>query len=216
MQKIFRILLIIFLFVVCLLIGANLANITLPETTQTTNAQLTDESQNQILVFVVDDFENRKPQLQSLWSVFLYWHDSSGIMFMPLSDQLDPNFDEYKKSFLLTPERTLNDRSMRFFNTKFKTKWNSYVVMDKMSLQLLISWSTGGSILELPEFRQETISTIQNLCAIIPGNFPSIESFDWASIQPSHFVSNLSFEQMKTNWDNLRNSEFFLCEIIQE
>lgn len=214
MQKIFRILIIIFLFVVCLLIGANLANITLSEKTQTTNAQLSDDSQNQILIFVVDDLENRKPQLQSIWSVILYWHDTSGIMFMPLSDQLDPNFDEFKKSFLLTPEKSLNDRSMRYFNTKFKTKWNSYIVMDRTSLQLFVSWVSGGSILDFPESLPDSISTIQTICNNFPGNFPSIDNIDWASFQPSHFISNLSIEQMKSNWNNLRNAEFFLCEII--
>ena len=125
MQKIFRILIIIFLFTVCLLLGANLANITLPENKLQSNLEESEESQAQILIFVVDDFDNRKPQLQSIWSVVFYWQDTKGIMFIPLSDQSNTNFEELKKSFLLTAEKDLNDRTIKYFNTKFKTKWNN-------------------------------------------------------------------------------------------
>lgn len=214
MKNFFRVLIIIFLFVVCLLLGANLANITLPETTQSSTTQLTDNTQNQMLIFVVDDFDNRKPQLQSVWSVILYWHDNSGMMVLPLSDPSNPNFDEFKKSFLLTNEKELNERSSKYFNSKFKTKFDNFIVLDQLALQQLLTWISNGSIVELSANIIDSTSTIKTLCAYLSSDKPSLNGFDWGTIFSSHFKSNLSAEQMNSIWNNSINSDLFQCEVI--
>jgi hypothetical protein len=215
MQKIFRILIIIFLFTVCLLLGANLANITLPENKLQSNLEESEESQAQILIFVVDDFDNRKPQLQSIWSVVFYWQDTKGIMFIPLSDQSNTNFEELKKSFLLTAEKDLNDRTIKYFNTKFKTKWNSSIVLDKIALQTLLPWISSGQITAIPNNNAEEIATINSICSLLAINTPYMESLDWASFYATRFKSNLNVDEMTQIWQKIQGSDPLLCEIIQ-
>jgi len=215
MQKLLRLLIILFLFIVCLLIGANLANVTLPENNNRTNLVAADETQTKYLIFVIDNFENRKPQLQSVWSVIFYYHDSYGIMFIPLTDKTKPNFDELEKSFILTPEKELNERTIKFFNTKYRTKWNASIVLDQIALIHLLEWVSNNQINEAPESLTLTTGHIDSVCSSLSSNIPSIEGVDWSLLIPGRFKSNLSIDQMKSVWDNLVDSSSLLCEIIE-
>jgi len=215
MQKFLRLLIILFLFIVCLLIGANLANVTLPENNNKTNLVEVDETQTQFLIFVIDNFENRKPQLQSIWSVIFYFQDSNGIMFIPLTDKTQPNFDELEKSFILTPGRELNERTIKFFNTKFRTKWNASIVFDQIALTHLLKWVSNNQINETPDSLSLTTIHINTLCTSLPNNIPSIEELDWTLLYPDHFKSNLSTDQMKSIWHKFEDSSSLLCETIE-
>lgn len=215
MQKILRLLIILFLFIVCLFIGANLANVTLPENNNRTNLVEADETQTQFLIFVIDNFENRKPQLQSIWSVIFYYQDSYGIMFIPLTDKTKLNFDELEKSFILTPERELNERTIKFFNTKYKTKWNSAIVLDQIAVTHLLKWASNNQINETPDSLTLTTGHIDTLCLSLSNNIPSVEGVEWPLLIPDRFKSNLSIEQMKNIWNNFEDSSSLLCEIIE-
>ena len=215
MQKFLRLLIILFLFIVCLLIGANLANVTLPENNNRTNLAEADETQTQFLIFVIDNFENRKPQLQSIWSVIFYYQDSYGIMFIPLTDKTKPNFDELEKSFILTPERELNERTIKFFNTKYRTKWNSAIVLDQIALTQLVNWVSNNQINLTPENLSLTTDQINTLCSSLTDKIPPIEGLDWSLFYPDHFKSNLGIEEMNSIWNNFIDSNSLLCEIIE-
>ena len=92
----------------CLLIGAKLANITLPE------------NQNQL--FVVNDLTQKNPVLTSAWSLIMYFQDSKGVMFVPLVNEKQDDYIDYKRSFTLTSENEPHNKTIKFFNTRFKTK----------------------------------------------------------------------------------------------
>lgn len=216
MQKFLRLLIILFLFIVCLLIGANLANVTLPENNSHSNLVEAEETQVNFLIFVIDNFENRKPQLQSIWSVIFYYQDSKGIMFIPLTDKTKSNFEELEKSFILTPERELNERTIKFFNSKYRTKWNSSIVLDQIALTHLLNWASKNQIDETPETLSLTTDHINALCSSFSYNIPSIEGIDWSLLFPVHFKSNLNVDQMNSIWNNFDDSSSLLCEIIEK
>lgn len=214
MQKFLRLLIILFLFIICLLIGANLANVTLPDNDNRTNLAEVEGTQTQILLFIVDNFENRKPQLQSIWSVILYYQDSKGIMIIPLTDRTKPNFEELEKSFILTPEKDLSERTVKYFNTKFKTKWNSTIVVDEIGLPHLLNWVSNGQINVPGEDFSLEHGHIDVICSSISNKVPSFENLNWSPLSPNHFKSNLNIDQMKSIWSNFDQSTSLMCEII--
>ena len=217
MQKFLRVIIIISLFVICLLIGANLANISLTDNQVKPVSQIQeDETQTRILVYVVDNFEKRKPELMSIWSVIFYYQDSQGLMFVPLVFDADENFNEYEKSFIVTADRTIHERTIKFFNTKFRTNWNSYIIMDQAAVSYLTSWISLNEIKEVSIDNESLGGNIEKICSLLLNHqIAQIDGIEWSLIFPHHMNSDLSIEQMKNLWEKLSGSNLILCEIIQ-
>ena len=217
MQKFLRVLIIISLFVICLLIGANLANISLTDNQAKPVSQIqTDETQTRILVFVVDNFGKRKPELISIWSVILYYQDSHGLMFIPLVFEADEHFNEFEKSFIVTAERTMHERTIKFFNTKFRTNWNSYIIMDQAAVSYFTSWISMNEINDVSIDNETLGGNIEKICASLANHqIAQLDGMDWSLIFPNHMNSDLSIEKMKNLWEKLSESNSILCEIIQ-
>jgi hypothetical protein len=218
MQKFLRLIIILFLFIVCLLIGANLANVTLTgERNVVINQDSSDENQTRILIFVVDQLENRKPNLTSVWSVIFYYQDSKGLMFIPLTDQTNENFNELENAFILTSEKFIHERTVKFFNTKFKTKWDSAIVLDQYAINYLTSWISQNEIEGIPQDQTDMISGVEEICSIIAKKQPApMIALDWPTIYPTHFKSDQSTEQMSNVWQNQNDTDALLCEVIYE
>lgn len=216
MQKLLRILIIICLFIICLLLGANLANISLTDNQVTPiNQSQLDENQTKILIFVVDNFEKRKPDLISVWSVIFYYQDNHGLMFVPLTYDSNENFSEFEKSFIVTSDRTINDRTIKFLNTKFRTNWKSFVVVDQTAVSYLTSWITFGEILEPSTDFDSLKQNTEKICRLLGTHqIAQIEEVDWSRIYPNHLNSDLTIDQMNNLWIKMIGSNSVLCEII--
>jgi len=216
MQKLLRILIIICLFIICLLLGANLANISLTENqvTPIKPSQL-DENQTKILIFVVDNFEKRKPDLISIWSVILYYQDNHGLMFVPITYNSNENFSEFEKSFNVTSDRTINYRTIKFLNTKFRTNWKSFVIVDQTAITYLSSWISLGEILEPSTDFDSLNQNTEKICGLLETQqLAQIEEIDWSRIYPNHLNSELTIDQMINLWKKMSESNSVLCEII--
>lgn len=216
MQKFLRILIIICLFIICLLLGANLANISLTDNQVTPIRQSqVDENQTKILVFVVDNFEKRKPDLISIWSVIFYYQDNHGLMFVPLTYDSNENFSEFEKSFIVTSDRTINDRTIKFLNTKFRSNWKSFVVVDRTALTYLSSWISLGEILNPSTDFDSLIQNTERICGLLgTQQVAQIEEVDWSLIYPNHLNSDLTIDQMNNLWKKMSEPKSVLCEII--
>ncbi|MBW6471671.1 MAG: hypothetical protein K0B14_00985 [Anaerolineaceae bacterium] len=218
MQKILRILIIIFLFMMCLLIGAKLANVSLSgDENIVINNDMQEQNQIRFLVFIVDELNEKNPELKSVWSVIIYDQDSSGFMFLPLTDVNAGGFKDIKRSFILTTEKDPHEKTIKFFNTKFKTKWDAHIVLDRYAVEYLLNWITRDSldVNSMVEVSQPVL--IQNMCtSIISRELNPIETLEWTLINPDHFKTNLQFDRIVERWQNLRISNTILCEIISE
>lgn len=218
MQKFLRILIIIFLFMMCLLIGAKLANVSLSgDENIVVNNDIQEQNQIRFLVLIVDELNKKSPELTAVWTVIIYDQDSSGLMFIPLTDMNTDGFKDIKRSFILTTGKDPHEKTIKFFNTKFKTKWDAYIVLDHYAVEYLLKWITQDSmdVNAMVELSKPVL--IQNMCAsIISSELNPLESLDWTLINPDHFKINLPFDRIVDRWQNLSNSNEILCEIITE
>ena len=218
MQKFLRILIIIFLFMMCLLIGAKLANVSLSgEESIVINNGSQEQNQIRMLVFVVDELNKKNPELTAVWSVILYDQDSSGLMFIPLTDVNADGFKDIDRSFILTTDKDPHEKTIKFFNTKFKTKWDVHIVLDRYAVEYLLTWMTHGS-LDLHSIMEGSKSDlIETLCASITSReLNSLDTLEWTLINPDHFKTNLSFDRILESWQTLSESSEILCEIIAD
>lgn len=218
MQKFLRILIIIFLFTMCLLIGAKLANVSLSgDENIVINNNTQEQNQIRFLVMIVDELNKKNPELKSVWSVIIYNQDSTGFMFIPLTDENTDGFKDIKRSFIITTDKDPHEKTIKFFNTKFKTKWDAYIVLDHYAVEYLLKWITRDSLDDNSMVELSKSVLIQNMCvSIISSELNPLESLDWTLINPDHFKTNLPFDRIVGRWQNLSNSDVILCEIITE
>lgn len=217
MQKFLRILLIICLFFICLIFGAKWADVTLIENQNVViNPDSQENYQKKILIFIVDELKKKNPELSAVWSVVIYYQDARGIMFLPLSSEKTENFKEIKRSFVITSDQDLHQKSLKFMNTKFNTKWDAYIVMDNTSENYFIDWITTYSNSDTSGNSIDANNTIENLCSLISSDqLNSFDSIVWSSLIPEHFKSNLSKEEMIDLWEILKDNHPVLCEEIK-
>lgn len=217
MQKFLRILVIILLFMMCLLIGAKLADISISGNTNiATNFESEENQQIKLLVFVVDDLTKKNPGLLSVWSVVIYYQDANGIMFIPLTEINNEDFKEYRRSFLITSDKDLQEKTQKFFNTKFKTRWDANIILDTNAVNRLIDWLSYGSIQnsEIPISNKELIDGV---CSSITQNeLRSLDTIEWSSIIPDHFKTDLPSDYLMNMWKTIEGSNELLCEMIEK
>ncbi len=218
MQKFLRLLIIIFLFMMCLLIGAKLANLSLSgDENIVTNNQNQEQNQIRLLVFVMDELNKKNPELNSVWSVIIYDQDSSGLMFIPLSDLSADGFKDIKRSFVLTAEKNPHEKTIKFFNTKFKTKWDAHIILDRYAIEYLLKWITQDSLDVNSMVEVSKPVLIQNMCAsFISRELSPLDTLEWTLISPDHFKTNLTFDRTVDLWQKLTESNDILCEIITD
>ena len=216
MQKFLRILIIIALFMMCLLIGAKLANVSLSADENSTTAPDTQE-QNQIrlLVFVVDELNQKNPRLNAVWSVIIYYQDSKGIMFIPITDKNEEGFKDLNRNFVLTSDKNPHEKTIKYFNTKFKTKWDANIILDHFAADYLIQWITHSSFDMNAMVQPSNSDLIENMCALITSReLSSLDTLEWTVITPDHFKTNLAFDRIMDGWQKLSEDNPILCEII--
>ncbi len=216
MQKFLRILIILFLFIMCLLIGAKLANISLSaDENIVTNPDTQEQNQIRLLVFVVDELNQKNPRLSAVWSVIIYYQDTKGIMFIPLTDKNEDEFKDFNRNFVLTSEKESHEKTIKFFNTKFKTKWDANIVLDRYAVEYLLKWITYESLDINTWVDVSNSALIVNMCeSITSRELNSLETLEWSLILPDHFKTNLSFDRIMEGWQKMSESNPILCEMI--
>lgn len=202
----------------CLLIGAKLANVSLSGDENIVIKNDTQEqNQMRLLVFIVDELNKKNPELSAVWSVIIYDQDSSGFMFIPLSDKNTDGFKDIKRSFVLTAENNPHEKTIKFFNAKYKTKWDAHIVLDMYAVEYLLNWISHESldVNSLVEFSKSIL--LQNMCeSITSRELKPLETLDWTLISPDHFKTNLTFVRIMNRWQKLSESNEILCEIITD
>lgn len=202
----------------CLLIGAKLANVSLSgNETTVINNDTQEQNQIRLLVFIVDELNKKNPELNEVWSVIIYYQDSSGLMFIPLTNENADGFKDLDRSFVLTTEKNPHEKTIKFFNTKFKTKWDAFIVLDRFAVEYLLNWITHEAMDVNSIVEPSKPVLIQNMCtAITSRELAALETLEWTLISPDHFNTNLTFDRIVAGWQKLSESNAILCEIIAD
>ncbi|MBE0684841.1 MAG: hypothetical protein IH585_02465 [Anaerolineaceae bacterium] len=159
----------------------------------------------------------RNPELSAVWSVIIYYQDSNGLMFIPVTDVNTDGFKDLERSFVLTSEKDPHEKTIKFFNTKFKTKWDAYIILDHIAVEYLLKWITHESMDVNSNLEGSKSVLIQNMCASITSTkLNSLETLEWTLIIPDHFKTNLAFERIMDGWQKMSESSEILCEIIAD
>jgi len=200
------------------MIGAKLANISLSgDENIVINNDPQEQTQIRFLVFIVDELNKRNPELSAVWSVIIYYQDSNGLMFIPMTDVNTDGFKDLERSFVLTSEKDPHEKTIKFFNTKFKTKWDAYIILDHFAVEYLLKWITHESMDVNSNLEGSKSVLIQNMCASITSTkLNSLETLEWTLIIPDHFKTNLAFERIMDGWQKMSESSEILCEIIAD
>ena len=138
-----------------------------------------------------------------------------GFMFVPLVTTDQADYKDFKKSFVLTSDNEPHEKTIKFFNTRFKTKWEYYLLLDKISANYLFNWIIGDGSEGNIENQLDSSVMVDQVCQYISLNpLKSMDSIDWNSLSPVHFLSNLSIEDLKNSWQILAESNQLLCDQV--
>jgi len=216
MQKFLRILIIISLFIACVLIGAQFAKATLEQNPAFSgNNPPSQKEQLKLLVFVTDDLTKEKSELISLWAVNIYYQDSAGVMMIPITTVNQENYDRFSRSFYLTEDKTLHKRSLNYFQTNFKTRWDAVLVVDHLMVDELVRWISIGKVDSVSLETNYENEQVSEICSVISGSTPQdLNNFNWDYYQ-NHFTSSIPLEQINLSWSNMVQKDPRFCEIIR-
>ncbi len=224
MQKFFRVFIVIIFFFACLFAGVYLAGFTNSDSQQSLSTnELDNTNQVNLLVFVVNQFDEKKPEFHSAWSVILYYPNPKGFVLVPLSSLSENNQNEISRNFKLDSKKFPTKNTIKFHEDKFNAQWDGEIVLDIQAIQFLLNWLTNDSISIDPMFQNEESNSIENinkttisLCKYLSDNpLPDWNKLNVSTIFQSHFQSSLSNESMEKIWNIMRDEIPPKCEIIQ-
>lgn len=214
MKGIIVALLTILIFILCAVVGYNIAKdanggiFIQPKSTLPVDAS---EQHNYVIV-QVDQLDAAQPRLVSVWFVSLFFPKENAPtvtiaqLFSPIST--GSRSRSLEKNFSLTPE---GEPSPRFWRAVqgFKIQWESYFVIDALSMQHILEWVNGpgdypGSLNNLGDTKAMMDKTCQSLAELKTRDAPP---FDWTGLVPDHFRSNLHMEVGLLYWNRVVKSE---------
>lgn len=231
-MKKFTLFITIFIFCVFVLIGYLLAS-SVGKNTKDSPLPPTPETQeilqqSNYLVFLVDDFQSKKPQLLAIWSVLVSEPSPKKMFFFSLFPTI--NFstnDQLISIFALRNNSTLTASSMRRLKRVFDLKIDGYFIIDNASYlslaanagidQLEIISETPRTVDEVKVLRFSTSKFFNTLCDLFSSGATTsfFSKVDWNALMPAHLVSDKTSDEMKALTDQLSSqSEVNTCRVI--
>jgi hypothetical protein len=224
MQKFFRIFIILIFFFACLIAGVYLAGFTNSDT-QLTENPIDIENSNQInlLIFVVDQLDVKKPEFHSAWSVILYYPNPKGIVLVPLSSVSENTNNEILRNFKLDSKNFPNKKTIKFNEEKFNTQWDAVIILDLHAVQYFVDWLTERNVTIDPSIQNGGIDALENInnvstnvCKYLSNHLlPEWENLDLRTISKTHYQSTLTDESLGNFWKVMHAENSPKCEVIQ-
>ena len=183
--------------------------------------------QQNFLIVHVDDLSKNRPQLISVWAVFIVFNTTPQLMFVPLYPAADEISKPLENAFAGSKKSSLDPRFEDEIDDQFDISTSGYLLVDNSSVSSFRKWLTG---------KDETISTtpprtpdenhlvlyngqeyFQALCSDFSnsGARSFFNSIKWSQILPEHFSTNLSFETFTLAQDLLKSSgKIAQCNVL--
>lgn len=209
MKKLVIILATLIVFFLCLLVGFQIGDWVLPEeTTTTTSAPVLAGKQQNIIIIHVDQLENSRPDLISVWVLFLYYSDAPSMMFKAIysndgsANQISPS----TQMLSIQPDGTLQQDFLRSLQSNLKIQSDGYVLVDDDAI-LMFSKRFPGPGPTLEPY-QVTIppddQLVQNICSYL-GTKEARRGVElpWNEVLPNHFRTDMNFTSFMSHWIRL-------------
>lgn len=198
-----------------------------PSNSSAVSTALASQQQNLLLVRV-DDLSLPSPKLIEVWIVFTAYSDPPQIMFMPLYPVYDVTLNSALQSaFGIDSQGNLTNRLVQEIKKQHDTSINGYIMVDTQGMDAIATWFgiEGVQASAIPASTEDEKHAIllnsqflfQNECAQLKGGASSSQfaSIKWSQLIPSHFQTDLSFEQLIASWDKInRGAAPQQCDIL--
>ncbi len=216
------VLIIIVVFLVCAFLGFKAAQKIFPSSGihsigQGENTSSILVTQNNYLIFHVNDRLLEKPELISIWAAFAYQTNPPQLMFVPLYPATNPEIHEkIANSFKLNPDGSVNTSFINQVNKAFDIKTIGYILTDDAATALSIQWMTGVATtlvstpavtdMDKSAIRTSECTSYQQFCQLLTSGSGNayLSAVNWNSLLPDHFFTNLPFETLALLQDQLK------------
>jgi hypothetical protein len=184
--------------------------------------------QSNFLLVLVNDLSADKPQLISLWGVLNYPSNPPQVVFLPLFPTASNEINlETSSAFDLSSTKKIPTRSIGKLEHAVDLTFDGYFVTDNTALLRFATYANLETleIFNEPAGSPESIVSMENninsfltafcqLCKTGASNsfFSKIE---WSHLLPSHFSTDLSFEELMLIIDSINNfAALTTCEVL--
>lgn len=233
------IILLLFIFVICLILGLSLGGnfakqlkTTAPELPTQTQPEIT-SNQRTILFIVADNMKSQNPVLESVFVIFYIPNIPRALILSlyPTDQNVSEQAIKLPATFSLKEDLS---PSNEFINTiaQYNFSWNGYILTDEVGVASMIDWvggidkdgikNNGDDIVEqlihpwknpkaAAEEQRKIISGICNAYDGIPKNKALLDLF--ATLIPDHLSTDLSAQMIIADWKQiLTNNSRPICE----
>lgn len=188
---------------------------------QRDNSDKARSSQVNYLLIRVDDLAKPKPNLQSIWGMFISFANRPSVFFQPIYPH--PNTRANLGTlFAVADKGTLAEPFLKEIE-KFDLKLAGYIVLDDKGAQLIQKWAEGVQKTTLPTPTKPSPGSMSqqraNLNQICQGlsisAFSRLSPLDWKPIYPDHLIPSPKIEDIITLFDRLFfRSNQVKCEVL--
>jgi hypothetical protein len=181
-------------------------------------------------IFVrVDDMTTDRPQLVSIWAMFMSVAPGPQVFFKPIysADTTSASAQKLARSFSVNVDRTISNDFIQELD-RLNIQRTGMVIIDNTGFQAFSSWFNSNAAASQPNvFVPNTgkpiaakpgpeVQSFQQICATIqsPGG-PRSQSLAWHSLVPYHILPHPNIDKLVELWDKILSSSApGHCEVI--
>ncbi|HEY9077452.1 MAG TPA: hypothetical protein VIO61_13050 [Anaerolineaceae bacterium] len=186
-----------------------------------------------IILIHTENLQDKKPELKSVWLLFVYFSEPPKLTFLPVYPTNETRLAKsLHDAFTFNPDGSV---AMGFWKAMggYNFNWEGYAVIDNASLNTIGKYWVGKDFtnpLAAPALNpqagtrtpaptavtQAGSEVIQKLCTQFgKPSTRSLGAFPWTEITPQHFRSDLKFSTVMVQWNFLVNANPpTRCEIL--
>jgi len=187
------------------------------------------ETQKNFLLVHINDLDKSSPGVIAIWVVFIDQAESTHLVFMPLFPNSDLKVNtRIARTLGVTRDGLLADRTIRKIENRYNLRTNGYIMVDNKGLISIASNLFDESLTPVVETPQEEDEILRiraggkdrfnAFCVSIQqqGGSNILNKISWGELLPSHFSTNLSYEELTFELESLKHSlQIQTCEVIE-
>lgn len=230
MKKI-GVVIIFLIFIGFAFLGFKAASKILPATRSVSNNKANNPTaitQQNYLIFRVDDLSANEPALISIWAALIYPSTPPQIIVLPLFPSTNQEIHErLADKFALNHHGEVVPTFLRLVSREYDLQTNGYILADQTALGQSILWMTGQetSATSAPALSEDEKTALiangqnvyQQFCQMLVAGSGSgyYAAINWSALLPDHFVTNLSFDELIIQAEKiLRVGPLGQCNVI--
>lgn len=169
-------------------------------------------NQKHLIVFLVDEINEKKPQLISVFAVNLFIEEPRQITFLPLTFKTDEDYEKLSKQFHIK-DNAVTEGTIKAFEKHFDTSWNGVILLDKNAVDYFtLSFLGTNPQLENTENFMPKLNAICQQLNEVSEN--PLYGFIWKQILNIDFFTTFGFGELQTTVEAMSENPPPKCQII--